>query len=71
MSLFKEFPFTESKHLQFRMEAFNLPNHTNFLFAKPGPQNSNNSTSFGAPSFGYATAARAPRQIQFGLKFYF
>jgi Carboxypeptidase regulatory-like domain/TonB dependent receptor len=71
MSLFKEFPFTESKHLQFRAEVFNLPNHTNFLFAKPGPQNSNNATVFGTPSFGYATAARAPRQIQFGLKFYF
>jgi hypothetical protein len=71
MSLFKEFPFTESKRLQFRAEVFNLPNHANMLFAKPGPQNSNNATAFGTPTFGFATAARAPRQIQFGLKFYY
>ncbi len=71
LSLFKEIPFTESKRLQFRTEVFNLGNHANFLFAKPGPQNSNNSTVFGTPTFGYATAARAPREIQFGLKFYF
>ena len=34
-------------------------------------QNSNNATSFGTPSFGYVTAARAPRQVQFALKFYY
>jgi hypothetical protein len=71
LSLFKEVRFTESKRLQFRTEVFNLANHANFLFGKPGPQNPNNATSFGTPTFGYATATRAPRQIQFGLKFYF
>jgi hypothetical protein len=50
---------------------FNIFNHPNFLFAQPGPQNSNNATVFGTPSFGYVTAARAPRQVQFGLKFYY
>jgi hypothetical protein len=71
LSLLKSIPIHESKRMEFRAEFFNLPNHPNFLFAKPGPQNSNNSTAFGTPTFGYVTAARLPRQIQFGLKFYF
>ena len=66
----RPFPAIDSG-IEFRTEFFNLPNHAKFLFAKAGPQNSNNSTVFGTPSFGYVTAARAPRQIQFGLKFYF
>lgn len=71
LSLLKEIPFAEQRRLQFRAEFFNIANHANFLFAKPGPQNGNNSTVFGTPTFGYVTAARAPRQVQFGLKFYF
>jgi hypothetical protein len=71
LSLLKEIPFGEQRRLQFRAEFFNVSNHSNFLFAKPGPQNGNNSTVFGTPAFGYVTAARAPRQVQFGLKFYF
>jgi hypothetical protein len=70
-SLFKNFHLTESKRLEFRSEFFNLPNHANLLLAKSGPQTSNNSTTFGTPQFGFLTAARAPRQIQFALKFYF
>jgi hypothetical protein len=30
-SLSRRFKFAESKALQFRMESFNLPNHTNFI----------------------------------------
>jgi hypothetical protein len=71
LSILKNIPVGEKRRFEFRTEFFNLPNHANFLFAKAGPQNSNNSTVFGTPSFGYVTAARAPRQIQFGLKFYF
>lgn len=71
LSILKQIPIKESMHIEFRAEMFNLANHANFLFAKPGPQNSNNATVFGTPSFGYATAARLPRQIQFGLKFYY
>ncbi len=71
MSLLKTFPVGEKRRFEFRSEFFNLPNHANFLFAAPGPQNSNNSTVLGTPTFGYVTAARAPRQIQFGLKFYY
>jgi len=71
MSFQKNFPIGEHKRFQFRAEMFNIFNHPNFLFAQPGPQNSNNATVFGTPSFGYVTAARAPRQVQFGLKFYY
>ncbi len=71
LSTLKEFVISEKRRFEFRAEFFNLPNHTNFLFAAPGPQNSNNATVLGTPSFGYATAARPPRQIQFGLKFYY
>jgi hypothetical protein len=71
MSLLKTIPAGEKRRFEFRTEFFNFPNHPNFLFAAPGPQNANNATVFGTPSFGYVTAARAPRQIQFGLKFYY
>ena len=71
LSLLKTFPVGEKRRVEFRSEFFNLPNHANFLFAAPGPQNSNNATVYGTPTFGYVTAARAPRQVQFGLKFYY
>jgi hypothetical protein len=62
---------TENKRFEFRSEFFNFPNHPNLLFAKAGPQNSINTTTFGTPEFGFLTAARPPRQIQFALKFYY
>jgi len=71
LSLFKNFKLSESKRIEFRTEMFNIPNHGNLQLAKSGPQNSINTTTFGTPQFGYLTAARDPRQIQFALKFYF
>ena len=70
-SLFKHFDLTERAKMEFRAEFFNVLNHTNFLFAKSGPQNPNNSTALGTAQFGFYTAARDPRQIQFALKFSF
>lgn len=70
-SLFKLFTLTERNRLEFRAEFFNVLNHTNFLFAKPGPQNGNPATVLGDPQFGQLTAARDPRQIQLALKFSF
>jgi Carboxypeptidase regulatory-like domain/TonB dependent receptor-like, beta-barrel len=70
-SIFKTFSVTERAKLEFRSEFFNLPNHTNFLLSKSGPQESNNSTVLGASQFGFLTAARPPRQIQFALKLSF
>jgi hypothetical protein len=70
-SAVKVFSPTERTHLEFRAEFFNVLNHTNFLFAKTGPQNGNNSTILGTPQFGFLTAARDPRQIQLAMKFSF
>jgi hypothetical protein len=71
LSFDKTFRIGEKRRIEFRAEMFNIFNHANFLFAQPGPQNSNNATVYGTPSFGYVTAARAPREIQFGMKFYY
>jgi len=68
-SVFKNFRLTENKRFEFRSEFFNIFNHPNLQFAKSGPQNSINTTTFGTPQFGFLTAARPPRQIQFALKF--
>jgi len=82
-SLVKQFPIREQMHLEFRAEFFNILNHVNYLFSQFGaisleptaleldPNNINTSQNPNASPFGYAQAARAPRQIQFALKFYF
>ena len=65
LSIFKIIRTSESTHFEFRTEIFNLPNHANFLVP------AGSSKRLGGGSYGFATAAAAPRQIQFGLKFYF
>jgi Carboxypeptidase regulatory-like domain/TonB dependent receptor len=70
-SVFKNFKLSESKRFEFRSEFFNIPNHANLQLAKSGPQNPINATVFGSPQFGFLTAARDPREIQFALKFYY
>lgn len=70
-SVFKFFRLSERSRLEFRSEFFNIPNHTNFLLSKSGPQQSNNSTVLGSSAYGFLTAARSPRQIQFALKLSF
>jgi hypothetical protein len=78
MSLVKQFKISEQKHLEFRAEFFNILNHVNYLFgqfgaisAEPTPLELNPFIPQGQSNFGYPLAARAPRQIQFALKFYF
>lgn len=56
---------------EFRWEFFNVFNDPNLQFAKSGPQDSINTTTFGTPEFGLLTAARDPRQIQLALKLSF
>jgi hypothetical protein len=75
-SLVKQFPISEQKHLEFRAEFFNVLNHVNYLFgqfgaisAEPTPLELNPTNP--QSGFGFPLAARAPRQIQFALKFYF
>ena len=61
-SVFKEIPFNERMHMEFRGEIFNLMNHANLY-----PVNANLSSGL----FGTVSQAFDPREIQFGLKFYF
>ena len=75
-SLVKQFHINEEKHLEFRAEFFNVLNHVNYLFgqfgaisAEPTPLELNPTNP--QSGFGLPLAARAPRQIQFALKYYF
>jgi hypothetical protein len=70
-SVLKTFPVHEQMRFEFRAEFFNVFNHPNLTFADETTTNENFSTERGTSQFGFATAARAPRQIQFALKFYF
>ncbi|MGA9883261.1 MAG: carboxypeptidase regulatory-like domain-containing protein [Candidatus Acidiferrales bacterium] len=63
MALAKTIPVTEGTRLEFRAEAFNIWNHTQF-----NPP----SFSMTSPTFGVITSDSVPPRIfQFGLKFYF
>jgi hypothetical protein len=62
MTFAKRWKFTENVNLQFRAEAYNVFNHTNFLGL---------STVFGSTTFGQVTGTRDPRLIQFALKLYY
>jgi hypothetical protein len=62
-SLHKDTPVTERQSIEFRAEFFNLMNHTQFL------QPDGNITD--GSDFGRIKRARAPRQIQFALKYHF
>ncbi len=61
-SLYKNFRFGEKYGAQFRMEAFNFPNHPNFNFPN---------ASVGNRNFGVISNARDPRIMQLGIKFVF
>ena len=65
MALLKCTAITESTKLQFRAEAFNVFNHTQFK----NPDGLVNDTNQGG--FGYVTSAQDPRIMQVALKFLF
>jgi Carboxypeptidase regulatory-like domain/TonB-dependent Receptor Plug Domain len=61
-SIFKDFLQAERIHAQFRAEAFNTFNRTNF---------SNPVSTVSSGTYGQITAANSPRVFQFGLKLLF
>lgn len=71
-SIFKLFPISEAKRLEFRTEFFNIFNHVNPLVEPSGLISEEPvPLEFGTPQFGFTQGARDPRFIQFALKFYF
>ena len=61
-SLIREFRMWEGTRLAFHADFFNVFNHANF---------NNPNVNFAAAAFGRISSARVPRNLQFGLKFYF
>jgi hypothetical protein len=58
--------------LQFRAEAFNLFNHTQFtMLTSTGGMPAGNIDNIGAGGFGYVTTDAAKRILQLGLKLIF
>jgi hypothetical protein len=62
VSLAKSFPITKERRLQFRIDAFNVFNHTQFA---------NPSGNFTSANFMQLTRARPARIAQLGVKFIF
>jgi hypothetical protein len=62
VSLFKNLKLSEKVSSQFRVEAFNAFNHTNYTTLN---------TTFGSSTFGQVTGARDPRILQLGAKISF
>ena len=62
LAILRSFRTTESTRLEFRFEAYNSTNHTNFT---------NPNSDFASPLFGVVSSALDARQLQLGLKFYF
>jgi hypothetical protein len=65
IALLKNLALTESKSLQFRVEAFNIFNHAQSY----GPASVNGNIS--STSFGQVVSAAPPRLMQLAIKFYF
>ena len=65
MAVAKKLPLTESKSLLFRVEGFNVFNHTQFN----GPSSVDG--NIGSSTFGNAISAAAPRILQGAVKFDF
>jgi hypothetical protein len=62
MALYKDFHVHEQYMFEFRAEAFNIFNHTNFGSVQ---------TAVGAGNYGQVTSALDPRIFEFSLRFQF
>lgn len=65
MEMSKTLPLTESKSLDFRLDAFNVFNHAQFYGAAAVGGEIND------PAFGHVVSAAAPRLVQIAVKFHF
>ena len=66
MGMIKRTPIKETMNIEFRMEVFNVFNHTNFFITSTAlPQNIN------AATFGQITQTFDPRILQFAVKLNF
>jgi hypothetical protein len=65
LALLRSFRISEARALQFRLETFNLFNHTQFF----GPASVNG--DFSSSLFGEVVKAMPPRLIQVALKYTF
>jgi len=65
MALLKNVRLTESRSLQFRVEAFNIFNHAQFF----GPQSVDGNID--SSTFGDVVSAQPPRLVQLAAKFNF
>jgi hypothetical protein len=70
MSLLKQFSIKEFAKIEFRAEAFNAFNHTQFWIFNSANGNTGSNT-FGSSSFLNPAGAHRGRTLQFGLKFLF
>jgi hypothetical protein len=86
MALLKQFKIFKEKDTEFRIEAFNVFNHTQFRIFDPekGNTDTNSVSCYGGPNYSAGASnclagvgflhpvdARRPRTMQFGLKFGF
>jgi hypothetical protein len=74
LSLFKNFPISEAKLFQFRVEAFNFINKPQFGMPSNLSWDTSTPGVVGSPVSGFGaitSLASPPRQIQLALKFYF
>jgi hypothetical protein len=70
-SLFKNFRLSDRFLLQFRAEAFNIFNHTNFQLGVAVVNSPSGNNKLNSPEFGKAGGTFSPRNLQFGLKLSF
>jgi hypothetical protein len=68
-SIFKNFRLYDRLRLQFRVEAFNVFNHTNFQLGTT--TSSLDAANLNNPHFGQAEGTFNPRQLQFALRLSF
>jgi hypothetical protein len=71
MSLLKHFKINESTGIEFRAEAFNIFNHTQWGGSVLGPNGAGITNDITSSNFLHPSSAHRARTLQFGLKFLF